>query len=249
MTSRRVASLAVWIALVLITLGFVILAPPVCLVIRLTARIPWPRLARWCIWSYGRAVARMLGLFFPVLVHGRPGRIGDPPCIFVLNHASFLDLFFITLAAPPDSVCLARQWPFSVPLFGPVMRLGQYVNVERLSVEELLDRAQELLRQGVSLAIFPEGTRSRTGAMGRFHSGAFRLSIETGIPVRPVRIEGSGRILPPGVWKMRRGALCVNVLEDVAPAPYTGEVLGHVAMRRHTRERISTACMPSPATF
>lgn len=248
MKQRMFASMAVWTALVLITLGFVFIAPPVFLAIHLVAGIPWPRLARWCIWAYGRTVAWMLSMFFTIRVSGVRDGIGNRPRIYVFNHASLLDLFLITLAAPPDGVCLAQQWPFAVPLFGPVMRLSEYLNVAKLSGEELLDRAKALLNQGVSLAIFPEGTRSRTGEMGRFRSGAFKLSIASGVPIRPVSIDGTGRILPPHCFGLRSGKITVTMLDDVAPVPDTGEGLGHTAMRRHTRERILAACVPVQPT-
>jgi len=242
------ASLVIWTGLLGITIGFVLLAPPVFLAVRLASSIPWPRLARWCIWAYGRAVAGMLGLAVPVGFTGAHGRVGDPPRIFVFNHASFLDLFLITLAVPPDTICLARQWPFSVPVFGPVMRLGGYINVEKLEGGQALTQAKALLEEGVSLAVFPEGTRSRTGELGRFRSGAFKLSIETGIPVRPVSIEGSGRVLPPKTLLARPGHIRVHVLDDIVPAPYIGEGLGHSAMRRLTRECIRAAGVPAQAT-
>jgi 1-acyl-sn-glycerol-3-phosphate acyltransferase len=241
---RMLTSLAFWTGLALLTLSFVLTAPPAFLTLRLAMGIPWPRLARWCIWAYGRSVVWLLGLFFPVHVSGVRGQIGDQPRIYVFNHASLLDLFLITLAVPPDGICLARQWPFAVPLFGPVMRLGKYLNVAELSGEALLDRAKALLDQGVSLAIFPEGTRSRTGEMGRFRSGAFKLSIASGVPIRPVSINGTGRILPPRCVGLRSGEINVTVLDDVAVAPDTGKGLRHTAMRRHARERILAACVP-----
>jgi len=238
MIARACLSLAVWTSLVLITIGFTLLAPGLFVLIRLVTGHPWPRLARWCIWAYGRAVSGMLGLFFPLRAVNTGHSIDNGPRVYVFNHQSVLDLFLITLAVPPNSACLVRQWPFDVPVFGPVMRLGGYVNVEKHSGEAILSSARSLLEQGVSLAVFPEGSRSRTGQVGRFRSGAFKLSIDTGVPVRPVRIEGTGNALPPKGWLMRQVPIGIHVLEDVPPAEYTGEGLGHRAMRSHTRERM-----------
>lgn len=232
------ASIAFWSLLFAITAGFVLLAPPAFLVLRLARGHSWDRLARWCIWAYGRAVARMIGFFCPLDLKGKSGTLGDPPRILVFNHLSFLDLFLITLAVPPDSVCVARQWPFSVPAFGPVMRLGGYPNAEKLPGGELLEHCRALLAKGVSLAVFPEGTRSRTGRPGRFRSGAFKLSVASGTPVRPVRIEGTGDVLPPGKFLFVPGPIAVRILDVVEPDAYAGDELGHAAMRRLARERI-----------
>ena len=248
MRSCVLASLAIWTTLLLIALGAVLLAPPICLLIRSATRMPWPRLARYCIWGYGRAVAWLLGLFLTIRVHERPDFPQSLPRIFVFNHGSLLDLFLITLVAPPDSVCLARQWPFSVPLFGPVMRLGEYINVERQSGQELLERARTLLHKGISLGVFPEGTRTRTNTLGRFRSGAFKLSLETGVSIRPVSIIGTCSILPPGQWKLQRGEIHISVLEDISPVPYVVDMLGHLAMCRYTRKRMAIAGLSSPKT-
>ncbi len=242
------ASIAFWALLCAITAGFVLLAPPAFLALRLARGHSWDRLARWCIWAYGRAVARMIGLFCTLDLRGQSGALGDPARILVFNHLSFLDLFLITLAVPPDSVCVARQWPFSVPVFGPVMRLGGYPNAEKLQGGELMERCRALLAKGVSLAVFPEGTRSRTGRPGRFRSGAFKLSVDSGAPVRPVRIVGTGDVLPPGRWLFVPGTIAVHILEDVAPDRFTGDELGHAAMRRMARDRIAAPAETARAT-
>jgi 1-acyl-sn-glycerol-3-phosphate acyltransferase len=183
----------------------------------------------------------MLSLFVPVRVEGERGRTGDVPRIFVFNHASFLDLFLITLAVPPDSAALAKGWPFKVPVYGPVMRLGGYVNVEEHFGEELLRRAALLLEQGVNLAVFPEGARSRTGELGRFRSGAFKLAIGAMTPVRPVVITGAGEVLAPGRYMLGLRAIRIRVLEDVSPALYSDVNLGHAAMRGYVRDAVRTA--------
>jgi len=244
---RILLSLAVWTTLVCITALCSLAAPIIFCVVPAVTGTSLAVPARWCVWSYGRAASWALGLFFPLQVKGVGGGKKELPRIYVFNHTSLIDLFLITLIVPPECVCLARQWPFSVPVFGPVMRLGGYINTEKSAGDEVLRKAQTLLEQGVSVAVFPEGTRSRTAGMGRFRSGAFKLSILTGVPVTPVKIEGTGSILPPKAFWMRPGKIRLRVLDDVFPAPYADEDLGHSAMRRLIRERIA-ACVSAMAT-
>jgi len=249
MLMRRILlSLAVWTGIVCVTALCSFLAPIVFLVVPAATGTALPLLARWCVWSYGRAVSWMLGLFFPLHLEGVCGEKKESPRIYVFNHASLFDLFLITQVVPPDCICLARQWPFSVPVFGPVMRLGGYINTEKCFGEEVLRKARTLLEHKTSVAVFPEGTRSRTREMSRFRSGAFKLSILAGVPVTPVTIEGTGRILPPGAFLMRPGRIRLRALNDVFPAPYIDESLGHAAMRRFTHERIQ-ACVSATATL
>jgi len=184
----------------------------------------------------------VIGLFFPVQVEGAHSEKDASARIYVFNHASLFDLFLIARIAPPNSAFLVRQWPLSLPVFGSVMRLAGYVNTEKHVGEEVLRQARTLLDQGINVIVFPEGTRSRTREVGRFRSGAFKLSIQTGAPVTPVMIEGTGHILPPGRFMMRPGRIRMRVLEDVYPQTYAGSSLGHAAMSRVIRERIA-ACV------
>jgi 1-acyl-sn-glycerol-3-phosphate acyltransferase len=83
-----------------------------------------------------------------------------------------------------------------------LLRRGDAVDIARQ-----LDRAAALLREGHSLAAFPEGTRSRDGSVRPFKSGTFRAAIEAGVPVVPVAIEGSGRVMPPDSFRIRPGRI------------------------------------------
>ncbi len=115
------------------------------------------------------------------------------PCILVANHLSAIDILLL-LQLPPDARCWAKTWPFRMPFLGALMKLCGHLRVER---ENVLEQAAQSLRRGVSLYVFPEGTRSRNGRLGRFHDGAFLLAARTNCPVVPIAIHGSGRCMIP----------------------------------------------------
>jgi 1-acyl-sn-glycerol-3-phosphate acyltransferase len=87
---------------------------------------------------------------------------------------------------------------------------------------------------GLSIMVFPEGHRSRDGRMGRFYSGAFKLACHNRIPVVPICIRGSDRLLPPGRRWLAPARIRVTCLDPVDPDDFTGD-LRHIALRKHVK--------------
>lgn len=116
------------------------------------------------------------------------------PCIMVANHQSVIDILLM-MQLPPDARCWSKDWPFHRPLLGWLMALCGHLHVDD---PDVMNQAMDGIRQGVSMYIFAEGTRSRTHRLGRFHDGAFQLACAAHVPVVPVVIHGSGDCMPPG---------------------------------------------------
>ena len=129
-----------------------------------------------------------------MVIENLPGQTIPEPCIVVANHQSAIDILLL-FQLSPDARCWAKDWPFKKPLLGWLMRLCGHLHVDDPNV---LEHAAASIRQGVGIYVFPEGTRSRTGRLGRFHDGAFMLAVQTGVPIVPVAICGSGRCMTPG---------------------------------------------------
>ena len=156
-----------------------------------------------------------------VKLTGRQNIPAGKAVIFMSNHQSYVDiptLFYM----PGQFKWMADEGLFSIPVFGWAMRMAGYVRVRRgdaRAAVRALNQAKQLLAQGISVFIFPEGTRSRTGVMARFQSGGFRLAQETGAPIVPVVVAGTRQLLPRGSWSFRWGVgLWIDVLPPV-PAP------------------------------
>lgn len=235
-----VMNLLVYPLLVLQTLLFVLLSPLVLPLARIVTGRPLDCLVRFFIWLYGRVWMVLMRPFVRFVRHGMTMDRFPQPCIIVLNHLSFFDIFCMGAMPFGNAAFTVRSWPFRMPWYAPFMRLARYVDTEALGWEEAMRQCRILLDRGVSVMFFPEGHRSRDGRMGRFHSGAFRLAVETRVPVVPLRISGTDRLLPAGSFFMAPATIHLQALPAVLPADFPGES-GHIALRKHVKKAMTRA--------
>jgi 1-acyl-sn-glycerol-3-phosphate acyltransferase len=117
--------------------------------------------------------------------------------MFVANHQSFMDPMLVGQAVPRSMSFLARSTLFEVPVFGSLIRAVNAHPVKRGAADaDALKTVIRLLRAGESVLMFPEGTRTRDGALGEFKSGAASIAIRCRVPVLPVAIEGAYECWP-----------------------------------------------------
>jgi 1-acyl-sn-glycerol-3-phosphate acyltransferase len=170
-----------------------------------------------------RAVCRIAGM--KVCIEGLE-HIPAGACIFVPNHASNLDPLAFMPWIPRRVSVLIKQELFRIPVLSTGMRLAKFVPVRRQdrdSTTASLDACREVLRQGLSLVMFAEGTRSRDGRLRPFKRGAFVLGIEAGVPIVPVSIAGTRALLMPGESRLRPGTVTVRMGPAVDAAQYTAD--------------------------
>jgi len=108
----------------------------------------------------------------------------------------------------PTIRMLAKTELFRIPLWGRSLRAAEFIEVDRsnhLKAVQSIEQASRLVRDGVSIYLAPEGTRSRDGRIGKLKKGGFHLALETGAPIVPVAIRGTIDILPRGGRVMRSG--------------------------------------------
>ncbi len=120
------------------------------------------------------------------------------PFVAVANHESTLDIFLIS-RAPWEMKWMAKASLFRLPWLGLMFRLSGDIPVDRAdrrSGVQALRRARQYLERGMSVMLFPEGTRSRDGRLLPFKAGAFKLAIETGVPILPIAVHGSAAGMP-----------------------------------------------------
>jgi 1-acyl-sn-glycerol-3-phosphate acyltransferase len=157
---------------------------------------------------YFRAIARALVKLNPmwsVNVEGTRHLSFDGPFVLVVNHQSMADLIAMCFLGH-DTKYLGKQAAFRVPVFGWALRIAGEVPVERGNKESgarALEALGEWLDNGVSVAIFPEGTRTSDGTLGAFKMGAFRLAIDHQRPVVPIVISGARDLLPKSSFVMK----------------------------------------------
>lgn len=190
---------------------------------------------RFLIKVYGHA---MMACGFPLLRVRGERMHGDlpQPCIYVCNHRSAVDAF--TLAKlPGEIVQVVNIWPFKLPVLGFFARFAGYLSIREMPPAEFMQRGQELLGQGVSIAAFPEGTRATSRQMGTFHGALFRLALEAGAPIVPVCLSGTERVMPKGARFLSPGLIRVRSLEPIGQGEY-GE-LTPFKFKNMVREGIS----------
>ncbi len=123
--------------------------------------------------------------------------------VFVANHSSNIDIPVNILAADPIPIrYLAKKELFTVPVLGWVMNALRMVRTDRqarrVAHEEINQQLAEIVPLGLSLMIYPEGTRTRSGDVGGFKRGAFRIAVDNQLDVVPVSVAGTYGIFPPG---------------------------------------------------
>lgn len=131
------------------------------------------------------------------------------PSVIIANHQSHLDLISL-MALNPKLIFFTNEWVWKNPIYGYVIRKADYIPVSD-GVEAHLDKIRTLVAQGYSLVIFPEGTRTVDGSIGRFHKGAFYLAAELGLDITPVSIHGAYDVLPKTDFMLREGSVNVEV--------------------------------------
>ncbi|MDO9309856.1 MAG: lysophospholipid acyltransferase family protein [Deltaproteobacteria bacterium] len=136
------------------------------------------------------------------------GNVPAGPAIFMSNHQSNFDILALLSAMPCQLHWIAKKELFDIPVFGPSMRRGGYIPLDRGDGRKALrsvDEAAATIRNGKSVVMFPEGTRSRDLNLLPFKRGGFILARKAGVPVIPVTINGSGKINPPNRIRLYSG--------------------------------------------
>ena len=133
----------------------------------------------------------------------------EEPKIIICNHQSHLDLITM-LTLSPKMVFLTNDWVQNNPVYGYLIRHAEFYSVSE-GVETLMPKLENLIERGFSIAVFPEGTRSKDCKIGRFHQGAFYLADQLKLNVLPMYLWGAGRVLPKGKFTLRRGTIYLKV--------------------------------------
>ena len=159
--------------------------------------------ARW----FGKRVVELLEVDLHASGAERvpPGRA----YVYMSNHQSHMDIPMLYATLPSPTIrMLGKKELFRIPVWGRALRAAEFIEVDRSNHKRALksiERAAELIRDGVSIYLAPEGTRSRTGRLGPLKKGGFHLAKETGTPIVPVAIRGTIDILPRGTRTMHTG--------------------------------------------
>jgi len=163
-------------------------------------------------------------MFLPVSVDGaehiRPGQ----SYVFVANHQSMFDVWLVYGWLPVIFKWLMKAELRKVPFIGSGCKAAGHIFVERRNAKAAMESLKEVEKQltgGVCTVIFPEGTRSLNGELGRFKRGAFQIAIDLGLPVIPLSLSGCFDVMPKGALAVRRHSVHMHIGEPIDLKQYS----------------------------
>jgi 1-acyl-sn-glycerol-3-phosphate acyltransferase len=166
-----------------------------------------------------------------LVVHGSENVDPARPTVYVANHQSAMDIPVAFVALPVNFRFVAKKSLSYVPLLGWYLVSGGHLMVDRgksASALATLEKAAKQIREGKSILMFVEGTRSPDGRLLPFKKGPFLLALKAGVALCPVTIEGTARIMPKKSWKIVPGEIHVKIGKPIDVRQY----------RPHQRERL-----------
>jgi 1-acyl-sn-glycerol-3-phosphate acyltransferase len=180
----------------------------------------------WCARTWCRLIAATAGA--RVNVVGLENVPTDSAAVFVANHSSYLDIPAIWGYVPVQFRIMAKRSLFYVPFMGWFLSRAGHIPVDRENSRAALaniNRAADKLRAGCSLVVFPEGHRSADGVLQEFKNGGFKLAQKAGVPVVPVTIIGSHRVLKKDSLVFHAGEIKVIIDPPLSTQGYTSRTL------------------------
>ncbi|CAM3126666.1 HAD-IB family hydrolase [Skermania piniformis] len=171
------------------------------------------------------------------------------PAVFLFNHQSEFDIFVVAKVLDHGFTGVGKKELATNPVFGPLFRFIGLTFIDRGNTEQAkaaLGPVVDTLRDGVSIAIAPEGTRSYTPMPGPFKKGAFHIAIQAGVPVIPIVIRNAGEIYWRNASTLRPGTIDVAVLDPIDVSAWNpGNLDANVAA---VRQRYLDTLLHWPAT-
>ncbi len=176
---------------------------------------------RFCDWApraWGKAILWAAGA--KVTVEGMERLDRGGPRIMVSNHQSWFDVFALWAHLPVGFRFVAKKELGRIPIYGRAWKACGHVSVDRgdrdAAIESLGQASEEVKELGLTMVMFPEGTRSPTGELQPFKKGAFVLAIQLQIPLVPIAIVGSRAIMRKGGWRVSSGEVTIRVGDAIS---------------------------------
>ncbi len=194
--------------------------------VHLYAAVPWAKIILWVGGIKGKVI-------------GAENIEKEKNYVFMCNHQSFVDIFVLLSHIPKDFKFIMKKELMEIPILGPAMRKAGYMEIERDDPKESirqLNRVVELVKNGTSVLIFPEGTRSPDGRLLPFKKGGFYIAIRSGVDILPLYIKGTNRIAPKGSWTMKKGNYTLIVGKPISTKDFEKKKIDQLL--QYTREKM-----------
>lgn len=176
--------------------------------------------ARW----WARICCRLC--FVRVKVFGIEFLNPEQSYVFTLNHQSMFDIFVVYGWLPFIFKWMMKAELRKIPLVGKACESAGHIFINRcnpIEAKHSIEKAELQLKNGVSLVVFPEGTRTFTGEMGKFKKGAFRIAIDLSLPIVPVTLKGSYDRMHRNTTHVTSGLIEMHIHKPINVASYSPE--------------------------
>jgi 1-acyl-sn-glycerol-3-phosphate acyltransferase len=223
-----------WV-LIVFTVFMIVLLPGILIPFLLGRKFSWIGYSFLWIWSW---IFSML-TFIRYDLRGREKIDRGTSYIYVSNHTSFLDIPGVRLLIPGEFRPIAKKELLKIPVFGFIVKAATVV-VDRSnpqSRKQSMEALREILKGGISILVFAEGTQNRSKEILQpFKDGAFRIAIDSQLPIVPLVVVGAGPLMPPGTLTIKPGKIKVIAGE---PIPVEGLTTDDTqALKQKTFERM-----------
>jgi 1-acyl-sn-glycerol-3-phosphate acyltransferase len=171
------------------------------------------------IWANGVLAASLIR----VEVHCSPELEPGKSYVFLANHQSLFDIPVLLATSPGQIRMMAKRSLFQIPIFGWALKVGGFISVDRAdrsTATQSFSSAFARLREGTSILLFPEGTRSLDDTLLPFQRGGFLLAMKSGLPIVPVGIRGSRAVQRRGSFAIHPGTVAVTYGAPIDPSAY-----------------------------
>lgn len=203
-----------WV-LIVFTVFMIVLLPGILIPFLLGRKFSWIGYSFLWLWSW----IFMQLTFIRYDLRGRENVQKETSYIYVSNHTSFLDIPGIRLLIPGEFRPIAKKELLKIPVFGFIVRAATVV-VDRSNAQsrkQSMEKLREILKGGISILVFAEGTQNRTKEILQpFKDGAFRIAIDTQLPIIPLVVIGAGPLMPPGTLTIKPGKIKVVAGEPIS---------------------------------
>jgi 1-acyl-sn-glycerol-3-phosphate acyltransferase len=162
----------------------------------------------------------------PLSVRGAEHLEGGRTHVFVSNHASLFDIPAVIAGAPGNVRIVYKKELERIPIFGWCLKWGAYIGIDRGNRADAMRSVEEAarkIREGDSVLLFAEGTRTLDGKLQSFKRGAFNLAVRSGVPVVPLAINGTFTILRKGLMAVNSGPVEIILGAPIAVDPNGGK--------------------------
>ncbi|KAI4306095.1 hypothetical protein L6164_029403 [Bauhinia variegata] len=182
--------------------------------------LPWPyeRIRQGNI--YGHVTGKMLMWILgnPITIEG--AEYSNEKAIYISNHAPPIDIFLIMWLTPTGTVGIAKKEIIWYPLFGQLYVLANHLRIDRsnptVAIESMKEAARTIVKNNLSLIIFPEGTRSKNGRLLPFKKGFVHLAIQSRLPIVPMVLGGTHKAWRKGSLRVRPAPLTIKYLPPIS---------------------------------